>query len=194
MTIKPQMMPTRFPLHLRRRQFRAGFTLVEMMVAMAAGMIILGAVTLTTITLSHSLAAISNYYQLDAASRNTLDIMSRDVRNASDVTSFSPTNFAMTGANSQGIPYTFAYDWDGSNLWRTFTITNATYTYLMLSNCNYIDFSNFTRVPYSNFTFYAVSGTNDTKLISVSWKCSRSILGAKLNTESVQTAKIVIRN
>src|SRR5579863_10600703 len=112
MTIKPQMMPTRFPLHLRRRQFRAGFTLVEMMVAMAAGMIILGAVTLTTITLSHSLAAISNYYQLDAASRNTLDIMSRDVRNASDVTSFSPTNFAMTGANSQGIPYTFAYDWD----------------------------------------------------------------------------------
>jgi len=28
----------------------------------------------------------------------------------------------------------------------------------------------------------------------VSWKCSRTILGAKINTESVQTAKIVLRN
>ena len=32
------------------------------------------------------------------------------------------------------------------------------------------------------------------KLIDVSWKCSRKIMGEKLNTESVQTAKIVIRN
>jgi hypothetical protein len=31
------------------------------------------------------------------------------------------------------------------------------------------------------------------KLISVSWICSRTILGSKMNTESVQTAKIVIR-
>jgi hypothetical protein len=31
-------------------------------------------------------------------------------------------------------------------------------------------------------------------MIDVSWKCSREILGAKINTESVQTAKIVIRN
>ena len=32
------------------------------------------------------------------------------------------------------------------------------------------------------------------KLVSVSWRCSRTILGQKVNTESVQTAKIVIRN
>ncbi|HEX3628189.1 MAG TPA: prepilin-type N-terminal cleavage/methylation domain-containing protein [Verrucomicrobiae bacterium] len=182
------------PLRPRRRRFRRGFTLVEMMVAIAAGTIIMGAITWTSITLSHSLAAISNYYQLDAASRDTLDVMSRDVRNGSTITSFSSTNFTMTGVNFQGTPYAFTYNWDGTNLWRTFTITNATYTYLMLSNCNYLAFSNFTRVPYSNFTFYVASGASDTKLISVSWKCSRSILGAKLNTESVQTAKIVVRN
>jgi hypothetical protein len=187
-------MLTRFPSHPRRRRFWSGFTLVEMMVASLAGMVVLGAIVWTSITLSRSLAAVSNYYQLDAASRNTLDILSRDIRNASDVTSFSPTNFTMTGVNSQGTSYSFTYNWDGTNLWRSFTITNATFTYLMLSNCQYLEFSNYTRVPQSNFTFYAVSGTNDTKLVSVSWKCSRSILGAKLNTESVQTAKIVMRN
>ena len=168
--------------------------MIEMLVAIAAGMIILGAFIAASITLSRSLIAISNYYQLDASSRNTLDVMSRDIRNASDVTSFSTTNFSMTGVNAQGTPYSFTYDWDGSNLWRRFSISTTNYTYLMLSNCNYLEFSNYSRVPNSNFTFYAVSGTNDTKLISVSWKCSRSILGAKLNTESVQTAKIVVRN
>jgi hypothetical protein len=30
-------------------------------------------------------------------------------------------------------------------------------------------------------------------LIEVSWICSRQIFGKKVNTESVQTAKIVIR-
>jgi hypothetical protein len=30
--------------------------------------------------------------------------------------------------------------------------------------------------------------------VDVSWKCSRQILGEKVNTESVQTAKIVMRN
>ena len=169
--------------------------MIEMLVAIVAGMVILGAFIAASITLSRSLIAISNYYQLDASSRNTLDVMSRDIRNGSDVTSFSTTNFTMTGVNAQGTPYSFTYNWDGSNLWRSFSISTTNYTYLMLSNCNYLEFSNYSRVPSNNFTFYAVSGTNyPTKLISVSWKCSRSILGAKLNTESVQTAKIVVRN
>ncbi len=32
------------------------------------------------------------------------------------------------------------------------------------------------------------------KLINMSWKCSRTILGSKMNTESVQTAQVVLRN
>lgn len=32
------------------------------------------------------------------------------------------------------------------------------------------------------------------KLIKVYWKCSRNILGQKVNTESVQAAQIVLRN
>jgi prepilin-type N-terminal cleavage/methylation domain-containing protein len=173
---------------------RSGFTLMEMMIAIVAGLVILGSVVVTTITLSRSMVAISNYYDLDSSSRNTLDVMSRDIRNADQLTSYATNAISMSGTNYLGSAYSFTYNWDGSNMWRTYTISNSTRTWLMLSNCAYLAFSNYTRVPQSNFTFSAVSGTNRTKLLSVSWKCSRSILGAKLNTESVQTAKIVIRN
>ena len=183
------------PLHSRRFQSRSGWTLVEMMVAIVAGLLILGSVVVTTMTLSHSMVAISNYFDLDQDSRNTLDVMGRDIRDASTLTSFATNSISMSGTNYQGTPYSFTYNWDGSNMWRTFSNNVAVSTTLMLSNCAYLSFSNFTRVPQSNFTFSAVSGTNSrTKLISVSWKASRSILGQKLNTESVQTAKIVIRN
>lgn len=188
----------------RRRRFhvQSGFTLMEMMVALMAGLMILASVVYTSISLSHSMVAISNYYQLDTSSRNTLDVMSRDIRNAGALTFYATNTISMTGTNFSGQPYWFTYNWDGSNMWRTYSIgtfsgpaiSYSTLTTLMLSNCAYLAFSNYTRVPQAGFTFNAVSGTNRTKLISVSWKCSRSILGAKLNTESVQTAKIVIRN
>jgi hypothetical protein len=32
------------------------------------------------------------------------------------------------------------------------------------------------------------------KVINMNWKCSRAILQQKINTESVQTAQIVLRN
>jgi hypothetical protein len=35
--------------------------------------------------------------------------------------------------------------------------------------------------------------TDAAKLVQVTWVCSRSILGKKVNTESVQSAKVVIR-
>jgi len=35
---------------------------------------------------------------------------------------------------------------------------------------------------------------NACKLINMTWKCSRTIFGSKRNTESIQTAQIVLRN
>ena len=172
---------------------RSGYTLVEVTIAVGLGVLILGLTVATMITLTHSMAAISNYFQLDTDSRTTMNYMSRDVRNASTVTSISTNSLSMSGTDYTGNPFSFTYTWDGANLWRYFYNGSETNISLMLSNCNYLCFSNYMRVPNTNFTFYA-AGTNTTKLISVTWGCSRSILGQKLNTESVQTANIVIRN
>ncbi|HEU5395839.1 MAG TPA: prepilin-type N-terminal cleavage/methylation domain-containing protein, partial [Verrucomicrobiae bacterium] len=70
---------------MRCRKKSRGFTLVEMMVAIAASTMILMAFVALTIAMSRTMLAISNYNDLDNRSRNTLDTMSRDIRNASQL-------------------------------------------------------------------------------------------------------------
>jgi hypothetical protein len=65
---------------------------------------------------------------------------------------------------------------------------------MLLTNCDFLTFQIFQRNPVSaSYDVYPTANAASCKLINVSWICSRSILGSRLNTESVQTAKIVIR-
>ncbi|MEJ2010407.1 MAG: hypothetical protein P8Z30_20015, partial [Acidobacteriota bacterium] len=72
---------------------------------------------------------------------------------------------------------------------------------VLLTNCEYLAFGISQRNPSNEFCFYPATNTTTSKLdpslcklVDVSWKCSREIFGKKVNTESVQTAKIVMRN
>lgn len=177
-----------------RRRFTRGMTLVELMVAATAGLVVLGAFVAITLNVNTMMKSVGNYGDLDEYSRNTLDMLSRDVRNASAVSSLSTTNDLILTNMFSGTTV-ITYLWDGSNV--------VTRTYgggrpqIMLTNCNYLDFDYFIQVPTNNLQFSDITNaisTNEIKLVSVSWRCTRSILGAKLNTESVQTAQIVLRN
>ena len=172
----------------RRSPDRGGWTLPEMLVAVGVGVIILAAVVSTSIALSNTMVAIVNYNDLDQNSRNTLDVMSRDLRNTATVVAISSR--AVTVSNSLTGDL-ISYAWDGSS---QFTRTFDGASTLMLTNCEYLAFNGYQRNPTNNFEFVPASTPSETKLISVSWRCSRTILGTKLNTESVQTAKICIRN
>ncbi len=85
---------------------------------------------------------------------------------------------------------TFVYD-SGA---RTLTKQKGGASTVLLQQCDYLNFDISQRNPSSNFTFVATANLLEVKLIDVSWRCSRQIMGSKVNTESVQTAKIVIRN
>ena len=63
-----------------------------------------------------------------------------------------------------------------------------------LAGCDQWTFSMFQRTPTNNWTFYPASDKSLCKLIQMSWKCSRTILGKKINTEEVMTAEVVLRN
>ena len=93
------------------------------------------------------------------------------------------------------------YTWNGTD--RTLICAKTgqpAETYL--TECERWDFALYQRTPQSNQTnvFFPATnrfGTPDPslcKLIDMSWKCTRSILGQKANTESVQTAQVVLRN
>jgi hypothetical protein len=71
-----------------------------------------------------------------------------------------------------------------------------------LTECDRWDFELYQRTPKSGGTYVFYPATNIAgaydlsicKLIDMTWKCSRTILGSKANTESVQTAQVVLRN
>ena len=171
-----------------RRQQRAGWTILETAIAMVCGSVVLGSMLVTGSMLNNTMVAVTNYNDLDQRSRNTLDVMSRDLRNTAVVTALTTSKVSVTNSLTGD---TISYVWDGSN---TLTrVVNGART-VMLTGCDTLVFQGFQRNPTNNLQFLSTSTPSQTKLVSVSWRCSRKILGAKLNTESVQTAQICIRN
>src|SRR5437867_12734336 len=86
---------------------RRGMTLVELMVASAVGSIVLAALMALTFFSARSFAAVTNYVDLDARSRNALDQMSQEIRQAESVTTCNTTNLVHTGTNVvSGTAYT----------------------------------------------------------------------------------------
>ena len=172
----------------KQRQGCAAMGLVELMVASAIGSILLLAVALLSIFGARSFAAMGNYADLDRASRNALDTMSREIRQTRALTNASATSLSFIDNDNSSLKY--QYDSSTGKLTRQKGGTTTT----LLTQCDYLNFDISQRNPSNNFTFFATTNLSEAKLIDVSWKCSRKILGAKVNTESVQTAKIVIRN
>ncbi len=177
-------------------------TLVEMMVAVALGTLILAVASSLYLFGSRSFVSMGNYTDLDAKSRNALDLMSRDIRQATAVLGFNNTGttkwLTVTNALSgTGITYT----WDATPRTLVCRKTGQPDT-VYLTECDRWDFQLYQRAPQTNGTYVFFPATNAfgaydlsvCKLINMTWKCSRTILGSKLNTESVQTAQVVLRN
>ena len=173
---------------------RQGYTLIEMVVAIAAGLMILGAFIAITLNVNIMMIFTGNYNELDEYSRNTLDMLSRDIRNATSINTSSTSTNLMLINTFYGTNETISYTWDGSNDVRR-AVGNQ--SQIVLKNCNYLAFDYFMRVPTNGLTFIDITNAltaSEAKLVSVSWRCSRSVMGEKLNTESVQTAQVAMRN
>jgi type II secretory pathway pseudopilin PulG len=168
---------------------RSGFTLVELMVAAALGLLACLALMLLSVYSSRSFVAIANYVNMDERSQLALDKMSKEIRQVQRLTFFSPTSVTFQDADGQ--PLQFAYDPGARTLVRISGEVTNTY----LTDCDSLEFSKYQGTAISNtFDAYNPAYVTNSRLIQVTWTCSRKILGAKLNTESVQSAKIVIRN
>jgi len=181
----------------------AGFTLVEFMVCVALGVLVLGVVVSLTTFSTRSFVSLGNYADLDNQSRNTLDAVCRDLRQATAVlaiqTNLPVLSLTLTNANlGQAMKLT----WNSNAA--TFVYSNSYYgAQTELTGCDTWNFALFQRTPQvtaTNITFFLATngaGVLDLticKLVDMSWKCSRTILSQKINTESVQTAQIVLRN
>ncbi|HWN96259.1 MAG TPA: prepilin-type N-terminal cleavage/methylation domain-containing protein [Methylomirabilota bacterium] len=179
---------------LQRNSCRA-FTLSELAVGIAVSSIILTALLSFTVYGAKSFNAMSNYVDLEQKSQNALDTMTSEVRQTRYL-----SNYLTKTLNGVTITNTLTFvDFDSQLLVYTFTNDvllrrKAGTETMLLTNVDYLNFGVFQRNTKTNsFDQFPTSDAPRCKVISVSWICSRTILGSKMNTESVQTAKIVIR-
>ncbi len=182
-----KLSPT--PLPGRRSRRQSALTYLEMMFALAIGSVVMAGVMETWLITSRSFAAMANYCDLDDQSRNALDNITRDLRQ-SKVVSYYSTN-TLTCSNIDGT--TFTYGWDPAS--QIVYKSQRGQTNVLLTGCTYLCYQIFFRNP-TNLFWFPYTATNQpslTKLVQVDWCCSRRILN-QYNTESMETAKIVLRN
>jgi len=169
------------------RRSRRGATLVELMVATGTGAMVMIVIAAFMMYTARSFASLDNYLDLDIKSRLALDRMSKEIRQADRVISFATNELVFA---YQGTNLTYTYDANARELRRGFKGGTET----LLDGCDELTFSMFQRNPVEgSFDQYPTATTDTAKLIQLTWVCSRDIMDAKANTETVQSAKIVIR-
>jgi prepilin-type N-terminal cleavage/methylation domain-containing protein len=114
------------------RKTRAGYTLMETMVAAAIGSMVLAAVMTTYVFSVKSFRAISNYVEIHSDGRHAIDFFARDVRAVSAIQSFAtnsvvltiPTAFSGSGTviSNKTVTYTF----NSGKLYRTDSTLSGT--------------------------------------------------------------------
>ena len=121
-----------------------------------------------------------------------MDLISREIRNASSLVNYTSQSLQLENTNI--FPST------------TTTITYANNSIILgktgqpdqtlLTGCYSFSFQLFghqpsaTKVSYTNVTTSAQA----CKVINLTWSCSRPIAGSKLSTEVVQTAQVMLRS
>jgi Tfp pilus assembly protein PilW len=180
------------------RKYFTGFTLIEMLTAVGLGSALLLTVAIIFIDGNECFVAMANYQNLAKYDCNAQDVLSRVIRGASAVTAYQP-----------GQSITFTNDTSGRSSTLTFNSTNGTLVLTQtgasasttvqtnLTGCTAWNFSLYTRAPNitsTNITFNAATNAASCKLVEMNWTCQRTYIGIKLNSESVQTAQIVLRN
>ena len=170
-------------------QRRAGLSLLEMVVALGIGTIVIAATVQLYLQTNRAFLSQFNYVDLDSQSRETLDRMSQQIRQATALTNASSTNLAFI--DSDGATLRFSYD----PLARALIRTKGSNSAVLLKGCDSMQFLLFQRNPVGgNGDFVACTNASACKLIQIAWTCSRDMLTERAHTESIQTAKVMLRN
>jgi type II secretory pathway component PulJ len=180
----------------RWRKRTAAWTLLEMMIGVTAFSIAGAAIGSAYLFGLRSFKAMSNYSELNQQNREAMDLITREIRQAKTVlpnenTSTSTKHYlTLLDGSNEKIVYTF-----DSSL-RQLTRTSNGVSRVLLDDCYLVKFNLGTRVPATNSSsspYYPASDLNEAKIIDLTWKSHRTLPGGVINSEDIQTAKIVIR-
>jgi prepilin-type N-terminal cleavage/methylation domain-containing protein len=175
-------------MHVRLSKTRCrAMTLIELMISTGLSGLLAAAAMMLMYYAAHNFAAMANYVDLDRRSRSALDRMSSEIRQADKLNTYATNQLVFQYG---GTTLTYAYNSTNKTLTRTY---NGTSTEL-LNECQNLQFLMFQRNTVSNtWDQFAVTDPSLCKEVELTWTCSRKILGKAMNTESVQSARVVMR-
>lgn len=166
----------------------SGMALVEAVMAIGLTGIIMVVLVSITMFSGRTFVCMANYVELDDKNRVAIDTMTRDLRECNRVL-YCITNFLALEA-SDGFSIYYIHSPSTKELLRW----KAGQQKKLLTGCDYLSFNFSKRNTIANaYEQFPAATPEEAKVVDVSWKCSRSILGVAANSEAVQTAKIVIR-
>jgi hypothetical protein len=172
-----------------RRRGLGGWLLTETMVGLSIGLTFLTALVIIFVTCSISFAGIGNYVNMDRRSRNALDHMTGNIRNAKALTAFSPSALVFKYNATGTTNLAYRYNASAKELTEEWTVAGSTTSRTLLTDCNSFAFSLYNRSLVATTDVSPGQG----KVIGLSWQCSSTVL-SRTNTEHMQQAQIVIRN
>ncbi len=165
--------------------------LAEALVAMCVVVLILLVLVAFSMFSTRAFATMYNYVDLDDGNRIAMDTLTRDVRQCKRVVDCTANRLILEDYDNRLVGYVY----DPSA--RTLTRTNAppfASNKVILKQCDRMLFKVFQRNTMAGgYDVYDAATPATAKVVNVSWLCSRTLFGRKANTESVQTARIVIR-
>ncbi len=181
-------------IKLRFRSARA-WTLIELMVTVSLFSIASAALGSMFVYSIKSFASMANYAILDLENRQVMDTLSREIRQARHVQNYVSNSLgnSLTILDAGSTPITYSFNASKKQLVRTAGGGSD----VLLTNCNLLNFTLFQRNPsngnYGVFPLAAGNWTQTVKVVQLTWKTSRSIPAGPVNSENIQTARIVIR-
>jgi len=171
---------------------RSAFTLVEMVVAVAVFMVSSLALASIFIFSIRSCAALANYAALDQDNRTAMDLLTREIRQARTVVDVSTNSITVVDGN--GVSITFFFNPQSKQFIRS---TSDGIRNVLLDDCNLLSFRLFQRNPIGGTYDIYPAATNNwqatVKVVQLSWKTSRTLSHGVVNSENIQTARVVIR-
>ncbi len=170
---------------IRTARRRSGFTMVELLFAIAIGGILLGGATMTMNLWARSSASVGNYADMSGSCRRALDIFASDVRMANDVSESTSSSFVFKAfdAGNSTVSVSYVYDSANKRLTRTYDGT----THILLND-----------VEKFGFSFYDLNRVATTNALSVKEVQVEAILSKKVisisNTDEIISARFMLRN
>ncbi len=169
-------------------------TLVEILIATAVGTIVLAVVAGLTLFSARSFLALNNYSDLDIRSRIALDTMSQEIRQANEVTGYATNRLTFTITDVNGVTSTVTYS--NNPVQKTVSRVSGVQSRVLLTQCDSLIFTLFKRPASETDSPILITDPtqySECKVVQITWVCSRSIRQQAVNTESVQSAEIIIR-